>query len=86
MADDRMKNDDLQRNMGTKGEGQDFGHQTPGRNPEGGEKGGQHTGGGQFGDGQQQGGQKPSRNFEDDDLGAGKAGQNDDQIRGGKDF
>jgi hypothetical protein len=32
MADDRMKNDDLQRNMGTSGkEGQNFGQQTPGR-------------------------------------------------------
>jgi hypothetical protein len=34
MADDRMKNDDLQRNMGARGEGdQDFGQQSPGRNP-----------------------------------------------------
>ena len=30
MADDRMKNDDRQRNMGTKDD-QDFGQQSPGR-------------------------------------------------------
>jgi hypothetical protein len=39
MAHDRMTNDDLDRNMGRAGEqddlggGQDFGKQTPGRNP-----------------------------------------------------
>src|SRR5215208_4177363 len=82
MADDRMKNDEYQKNMGTKGEGQDFGQQTPGRNPQGGQQqqgsqhgGGQHTGGDQFGGGQQSGQQKGSRNFEDDDLGAGNAGK-----------
>ena len=57
MADDRMKDDDL-RNMGNKGEGQDFsqGQQTPGRNPQSGQQQGQ---------GQQSGGQK--HNMEDDD-------------------
>ena len=44
MADDRMKNDDdLQRNMGKAGEGQNYGQQTPGRSGQ--EHGGQHTGG-----------------------------------------
>ena len=53
MADDRMK-DDLQRDMGSTGEGKDYdqGQQTPGRNPS--------TGG-------QQGGQKQPRDMEDDD-------------------
>ena len=31
MADDRMKNDDLQRNMGNADEGQHYGQQSPGR-------------------------------------------------------
>lgn len=40
MAHDRMKNDDLDRNMGRAGQdddlgsGQDFGQKTPGRNPQ----------------------------------------------------
>ena len=40
MADDRMKNDDAQRNMGTKGN-QDFGQQSPGRSGQSGQQGGQ---------------------------------------------
>ena len=62
MADDRMKDDDLQRNMGRTGEGQDFGkgQQTPGRNPQD----DQQTGG------QQRGGQ--TRIHDDDDFDAGK--------------
>jgi hypothetical protein len=73
MADDRMKNDDLQRNMGgTKGEGQNFGQQSPGRTGEGGQQGGQNVGG--YGGSQQKnyGGQN-ERDMEDDDVGAGNA-------------
>ena len=76
MADDRMKNDDRQRKMGTGGrEDQDFGQgqQSPGRNPQGGQK----TGPGQQGGGQQ-GGQR--KDMEDDDeSGGGSSGQ-----RGGR--
>jgi len=49
MAQDRMQNDDLDRNMGGRqgqgddlGGGQDFGQQTPGRNPN--QQQGQQTG------------------------------------------
>jgi len=94
MADDRMKNDDLQRNMGGK-EGQDFGQQSPGRTGQGGVSGGGQQGGqqgGQHAGGQQSGGQfggqkKDVRNMEDDDLGAGGAGQTGQtggQGRGGQ--
>jgi hypothetical protein len=87
MADDRMKNDDLQRNMGKSGEGQDYGQQTPGRNPQGeqqtGQQGGQ--GAGQYGTGQQQGG---SRGMDDDEdefgSSSGRAGQTGSQNRGGQ--
>ena len=73
MADDRMKNDDRQRNMGTGGredKGFDPGQQSPGRNPQGGQQSGQQSGG-------QQGGQeKGNRNMEDDDeFGGGTSGQ-----------
>ena len=34
MADDRMRNDDLDRNMGGGQQGQQKGSQSPGRNPE----------------------------------------------------
>jgi len=82
MADDRMKNDDLQRNMGTSGkEGQDFGQQTPGRQGAGHESGGQHAGGqkgGGYGGSQQK---NEPRNMEDDEefgfgggTGTGKTG------------
>ena len=43
MADDRMKNDDAQRNMGTKDD-KDWNRQSPGRGGQGGQEGGQHTG------------------------------------------
>jgi len=78
MADDRMKDDDLQRNMGTKGEGQDFGkQQTPGRNPQD----DRSTGAGQ------QGGQhKEPRNMEDDEEfdGGTAGGRTGGQNRGGQ--
>ena len=74
MADDRMKNDDL-RNVGDKGQGQDYGkgqgqgQQTPGRNPQGGQQQGQP--GGQRG-----------LDDEDQDLNTGK--QSGTQNRGGQ--
>ena len=81
MADDRMKQDDQQRNMGTGGrEDQGFGQQSPGR---GGQQGGQggYGGGQQAGQHGQQGGQKGSQGMEDDDEfasggGQGRGGQN----------
>ena len=47
MADDRMKNDEQQRNMGGGAKDQDYGQQAPGR----GQQGGQQAGG--SGSGQQ---------------------------------
>ena len=77
MADDRMKNDDdLQRNMGKAGEGQNYGQQTPGRSGEQDQQhGGKHTGGqqGQGGYGGSQ--QNEPRNFEEEDEFGGNAGQ-----------
>ena len=73
MADDRMKDDDL-RNMGDKGQGQDYGkgqgqgQQTPGRNPQGGQQG--------------QPGGKRSLEEDDQDLDTGK--QSGSQNRGGQ--
>ena len=78
MADDRMKHDDSQRNMGTKDD-QDFNRQSPGRGGQQGQQGGQQAGGqhgGQFG------GQKGARNLDDDDeFDTGKSGG---QNRGGQ--
>ena len=79
MADDRMKNDDLQRNMGANREDQDYGQQSPGRGQGQGTQGGQQPG-------QQAGGQKGSQHHnmeEDDDLGADR-GQGGTQNRGGQ--
>ena len=81
MADDRMKHDDQQRNMGAGGQDKDkgFGQQAPGR---GGQQGGQQTG--QHG---QQGGQKGSqgKGMEDDDeFATGGQGQTGGQNRGGQ--
>ena len=76
MADDRMKNDEPLKNMGTGGgEGQNWGQgqgqQTPGRNP----KGGQETGG-QYGGGQHGGQHKDPLNMEDEEeFGGGSKGQ-----------
>lgn len=81
MADDGMRNDESQRNMGTKDD-QDFKRQSPGRGGQVGQQGGQHAGskqGGQFG------GQKGSRNLdEDDDIGTGSSRQPSGQNRGGQ--
>lgn len=78
MADDRMKNDDAQRNMGTKDD-QEFGRQSPGRSGQGGQQGGQQTGGQQGG---QFGGQKGARDLDDDEeFNTGKSGG---QNRGGQ--
>ena len=80
MADDRMKNDDLQRNMGAGDKGQNYGgQQSPGRSGQdvGNKQAGQHAGG------QQSGGQKGTKNVEDDeeDFGAGRTGQSGGQNR-----
>jgi hypothetical protein len=82
MADDKMKNDDRQRNMGTTGrEDQELGkgqrQQTPGRNPQGGQQGGQYGG--------QQGQQKEPRKMDDEEeFGGGATGQRGGQGRGGQ--
>ena len=76
MADNRMKDDDLKRDMGNADrEGQDFGKQTPGRNPQGGQQGSGQSG--------QQGGKEP-RDLEDDEFGGGSSGQRGGQDRGGQ--
>ena len=84
MADDRMKNDDLQRNMGSGAKDQDYGQQSPGRSGQGGQQGSQQAGGhsgsqqkSNYGSGQNE------RDMEDDDLGAGNA-QTGGQGRGGQ--
>jgi hypothetical protein len=68
MADDRMKNDDRDMNLGGAGQQQgDTGKQTPGRNPQDDQSTGQRGGG------QQGGGQNEPRH--QDDLGqSGKTG------------
>ena len=82
MANDRMKNDDLDRNMGRSGEhddlggGQDFGKQTPGRNPNDQQSG------------QQGAGQKNKEGGlgaeEDDDFSKGGSGQMGHTPQGGQ--
>jgi single-strand DNA-binding protein len=87
MADDRMKNDDLQRNMGGAGDKDQKnygGQQSPGRSGQshgGGQQAGQHGGGQQSGG--QFGGQKGTRNMDadDEDFDTGKSGS---QNRGGQ--
>jgi hypothetical protein len=81
MADDRMKNDDLQRNLGAGEKDKNIGQQSPGRGGQQGQQAGQHGGGQQSGG--QFGGQKGPQNANDDeeDFGAGKAGT---QNRGGQ--
>jgi hypothetical protein len=71
MAHDRM-NDDLDRNMGQAGQkdDQDFGQQTPGRNPQ------QDQQGGQKGAGQK-------NPVEDDEFGGGQSGQKGSPGRSG---
>lgn len=69
MADDRMRNDDLDRNMGGAGQRNkdDFGQQTPGRHQQDDLSTGQRGGKGQ--------GQQNQPNIEDDDFGnAGQSG------------
>ena len=76
MADDRMKHDDQQRNMGSK-DREEFGKQTPGRSGQGGQQGGQQAG--------QQGSQKESRNLDDDeDIDTGSSNKGGGQNRGGQ--
>ena len=82
MANDRMKQDNPQKNMGGAGgrEDQNFGQQSPGRTGQtGGQQAGQHgQQAGQFG------GQKGSQHMEDDDLATGGKGQTGGQNRGGQ--
>ncbi len=71
MADDRMRNDDRDRNMGGAGQRNkdDFGQQTPGRHQQ------DDLSTGQRGKGQ---GQQNKPNIEDEDIGnAGQSGQRD---------
>ena len=75
MAHDRMMNDDLDRNLGRAGQEddyskEDFGRQTPGRNPDQGQQTGQKGAG-------QHGQQKPSKpEGEDFDIGEGSGTTN----------
>ena len=80
MADDRMRNDDLDKNMGGAGQNKEnYGQQTPGRNKQDDDlKTGQRAGQGQQG---QQGHQNQPGHFEDDsgtsgNKGAGQGGEN----------
>jgi hypothetical protein len=84
MADDKMKNDDLQRNMGAGQKDKNIGQQSPGHSGQTGQQAGQHAGGQQSGG--QFGGQKATRNVDDDedDIGAGRPGQSGSQNRGGQ--
>ncbi len=78
MADDRMKNDDLNRNMGTGGrDDQDRGkgQETPGRNPQGGQQGGQRQDPLNDDDKQQFGGGKTGQRG-GQGIGQGRGGQN----------
>ena len=80
MANDRMKHDEPQRNMGAGGrEDQNIGQQSPGRSGQ--------TGGQQAGKHGQQGGQFSGQkgNMEDDDdFATGGTGQTGGQNRGGQ--
>ena len=88
MADDRMKNDEQQKNMGAGGrQDQNVGQQSPGRGGQGDQQGqqGQQAGQQQGQQGGQFGGQKGSRNMEDDDeFATGGQGQTGGQNRGGQ--
>lgn len=83
MADNRMKDDEQQRNMGSGGrQDQNVGQQSPGRGGQGGQQGQQGQQAGQHG---QQGGQKGSQGMEDDDeFATGGQGQSGGQNRGGQ--
>ena len=90
---DRMKHDDLQKNMGGAGhdEGQNIGQQSPGRSGQGGQQQGGQQGGkqaGGYGGSQQEtnyGSGQNQQNMEDDEeFGAGGAGQSGGQTRGGQ--
>ena len=81
MADDRMKHDDQQRNMGAGGrDQQDVGQQSPGRS---GQQGGQQAG--QQGQQGQHSGQKGSQGMQDDDeFATGGQKKSGGQNRGGQ--
>ena len=75
MADNRMKDDDLKRDMGSAGrDKEDYGKQTPGRNPDDQQRAGQ-TGG-------QQGGR--NRDLDDEDMDGGTSNERGGQNRGGQ--
>ena len=83
MADDRMRNDDLDRNMGGAGQNKEnFGQQTPGRNKHDDDLQTGQRGAGQGQQGQQgkQGQQNPGHNEDDfgtpGNKGAHEGGQN----------
>jgi hypothetical protein len=68
MADDRIKNDDLNKDMGRSGpKGDDFGKQTPGRNPQ------------QDRSSDQRSGENKEAFGEDDDFDSGSSGQSGNQ-------
>src|SRR5678816_4117899 len=74
MADDRMRNDDLDRNMGGAGKDKDnFGQQTPGRNKQDDELKTGQRGASQAKQGQQ--GQNEAGHMKDDFGTSGKKGQ-----------
>lgn len=80
MADDRMRNDEQQRNMAGGAKDQDYGQQAPGRGQQRDQQAGGSGGSQQksnYGSGQNK------HDMEDDDLGAGNA-QTGGQGRGGQ--
>ena len=79
MADDRMRNDDLDRNMGGAGQRNkdDFGQQTPGRHNQDDLSTGQR---GQGQEGQRQGQRNEPQHIEDD-FGTGKKSDQGGQNR-----
>jgi hypothetical protein len=79
MADDRMKNDDAQRNMGNKDD-QDFARQSLGRGGQIGQRHGGEQSGSQSG--RQFGGQKGAKNLDDDEE--FDTGRSSGQNRGGQ--
>ena len=78
MADNRMKDDEQQRNMSGR-QDQNVGKQSPGRGDQGGQQGQQGQQAGQHG-------QKGSQNIEEDDeFAGGGQGQTGGKNRGGQD-
>jgi len=81
MADDRMKKDDLHKNMKTGDKDRNYGQQAPGRSGQHDQQAGQHGNqpkSGQFG------GQKGVRNVDDDDFDTGRSEKSGSQHRSGQ--